>query len=48
MLYQNMDGNPQAKLRLSVLATAIASVTSMNALAASEPQTTTMLSLIHI
>uniref|UniRef100_UPI000A8C4125 TonB-dependent receptor plug domain-containing protein n=1 Tax=Vibrio harveyi TaxID=669 RepID=UPI000A8C4125 len=42
MLYQNMDGNPQAKLRLSVLATAIASVTSMNAFAASEPQTTTM------
>ncbi len=42
MLYQNMDGNPQAKLRLSVLATAIASVTSINAFAASEPQTTTM------
>ncbi|WCP67494.1 TonB-dependent siderophore receptor [Vibrio tubiashii] len=42
MLYQNMDGSPQAKLRLSALATAIASLTSMNAFAASEPQSTAM------
>ncbi|MGF1752789.1 TonB-dependent siderophore receptor [Vibrio makurazakiensis] len=40
MFYQNLDGKPQ--LRLSVLATAIASVTSMSAFATSEPQTTTM------
>ena len=54
MPYQNLDGKPQlqkqpqaliqkkAQLRLSVLATAIASVTSMSAFAASDPQTTTM------
>ena len=42
MLYQNLDGKPQAQLRLSVLATAIASITSMSAFAASEPQTKIM------
>ncbi|MGR5210830.1 TonB-dependent receptor family protein [Vibrio rotiferianus] len=42
MLYQNLDGKPQAQLHLSVLATAIASITSMSALAASETQTTIM------
>lgn len=46
MPYQNLDGNPCAqsnkKLRLSALAIAITSVTSMSALAASEAQTTTM------
>ncbi|MGR5231519.1 TonB-dependent receptor family protein [Vibrio rotiferianus] len=42
MLYQNLDGKPQAQLHLSVLATAIASITSMSAFAASEPQTTIM------
>ncbi|MEF1338755.1 TonB-dependent siderophore receptor, partial [Vibrio rotiferianus] len=38
----NLDGKPQAQLRLSVLATAIASITSMSAFAASEPQTKIM------
>lgn len=46
MTYQNLDGNPctqsHKKLRLSALSMAIASVTSMGAFAASEPQTTTM------
>ncbi|MFM2627437.1 TonB-dependent siderophore receptor [Vibrio chagasii] len=46
MPYQNLDGNPctqsHKKLRLSALSMAIASVTSMGAFAASEPQTTTM------
>ncbi|MFN1649829.1 TonB-dependent receptor family protein [Vibrio rotiferianus] len=42
MLYQNLDGKPQTQLRLSVLATAIASITSMSAFAASEPQTKIM------
>lgn len=46
MPYQNLDGNPctqsNKKLRLSALAIAITSVTSMSALAASEAQTTTM------
>lgn len=46
MPYQNLDGNPctqsHKKLRLSALSMAIASVTSMGALAASEAQTTTM------
>lgn len=42
MLYQNLDGKPQAQLRISVLATAIASITSMSAFAASEPQTKIM------
>lgn len=54
MLYQNLDGNPQMKLdknaqtqahqklRLSVLAVAIASVTSTNVFAANEAETTTM------
>ncbi|CAH7217875.1 Vibrioferrin receptor PvuA [Vibrio chagasii] len=46
MPYQNLDGNPCAqshkKLRLSALAIAITSVTSMSVLAASEAQTTTM------
>ncbi|CAH1563068.1 TonB-dependent receptor family protein [Vibrio rotiferianus] len=42
MLYQNLDGKPQAQLCLSVLATAIASITSMSAFAASESQTKIM------
>ncbi len=46
MPYQNLDGKPctqsHQKLRLSALAMAIASVTSMGAFAASDPQTTTM------
>jgi Fe(3+) dicitrate transport protein len=46
MFYQNLDGNPSSqshqKLRLSSLALAIASATSMSAFAASEPQSTTM------
>ncbi|EDK28695.1 ferric vibrioferrin receptor [Vibrionales bacterium SWAT-3] len=46
MPYQNLDGNPCAqshkKLRLSALAIAITSVTSMSVLAASEAQKTTM------
>lgn len=54
MLYQNLDGNPQMKLdknaqtqahqklRLSVLAVAVASVTSTNVFAANESETTTM------
>lgn len=50
MPYQNLDGNPctqsHKKLRLSALSMAIASVTSMGVLAASEPQTTTMETVI--
>ncbi|MEZ8824402.1 TonB-dependent receptor family protein [Vibrio amylolyticus] len=48
MLYQNLDGKYQtqiqkhAHLRLSLLATAIASVTSFNTFASDEHQTTTM------
>lgn len=46
MRYQNLDGKsctqPHKKLRLSALAMAIASVTSMSVFAASDPQTTTM------
>ncbi|MEZ8972829.1 TonB-dependent receptor family protein [Vibrio cyclitrophicus] len=46
MRYQNLDGKsctqPHKKLRLSALAMAISSVTSMSVFAASDPQTTTM------
>lgn len=44
MLFHNFDSKPQ--LHLSVLAAAITSMTSMNAFAASEPQTTTMETIV--